>query len=154
MIKVASASQLICEYAAPAHFPGPPLHVHPGFDETFMLLDGRLEVAVRDAHVDLRAADQLLVDQEAVLLLHPPVAAGRGQLEVAELAARRGADGGGRADDYAVRVYAVATGKLFQSFEGHTGPVCGLAFAPDNRALLSVAADDTLRLWRLTGAPL
>ncbi len=53
VIKVASASQLICEYTAPGNFPGPPLHVHPGFDETFILLDGRLNVAVREQVAEL-----------------------------------------------------------------------------------------------------
>ena len=46
-IKVASPSQLVCEYTAPPFFAGPPLHIHPGFDETFLILDGRLEVTVR-----------------------------------------------------------------------------------------------------------
>ena len=48
VVKVATSSQLVCEYTAPPLFPGPPLHVHPGFDETFLVLDGRLEVTVRD----------------------------------------------------------------------------------------------------------
>ena len=52
------------------------------------------ELAVGDPDVDLGAADQLLVDEQAVLLLHPPVAAGRGELEVAELAAGCGPDRG------------------------------------------------------------
>jgi mannose-6-phosphate isomerase-like protein (cupin superfamily) len=47
VIKVASASQFVCDYTAPPHFPGPPLHVHPGFDETFVVLEGLLEVTVR-----------------------------------------------------------------------------------------------------------
>jgi mannose-6-phosphate isomerase-like protein (cupin superfamily) len=54
VIKVATAGQLLCEYSAPEHFPGPPLHMHPGFDETFMVLDGRLEVQVRDQRVALK----------------------------------------------------------------------------------------------------
>ena len=40
------------------------------------------EVAVGDPDVDLRAADQLLVHQQPVLLLHLAVAPGAGQLEV------------------------------------------------------------------------
>ena len=55
LIKVASASQFVCEYTAPAGFGGPPLHVHPGFDETFLLLDGRLEVTVEHEAVPLVA---------------------------------------------------------------------------------------------------
>ncbi len=53
VIKVANASQLICEYTAPAHFPGPPMHVHPGFDETFILLAGHLELVIRDQVTEL-----------------------------------------------------------------------------------------------------
>ena len=55
VIKVASASQFVGEYSAPEHFAGPPLHVHPGFDETFVVLDGRLEVTVRDEPMELTA---------------------------------------------------------------------------------------------------
>jgi hypothetical protein len=49
-------------------------------------LDG--QVAVGDADVDLQPADQLLVHQQPVLLLHPAVAPGGGQLEVGEHRAR------------------------------------------------------------------
>lgn len=45
-IKVASPSQLVCDYSAAPRFPGPPLHVHPGFDETYPVLEGRLEAVV------------------------------------------------------------------------------------------------------------
>jgi len=55
VIKVASPSQLVCEYTAPSLFAGPPRHVHPGFDETFLVLDGRLEVTVRDEPAVLTA---------------------------------------------------------------------------------------------------
>ena len=53
LIKVANAGQLVCEYSAAPHFPGPPLHVHPGFDETFLLLEGRIEVTAGDRLVEL-----------------------------------------------------------------------------------------------------
>src|SRR6202011_758746 len=46
VVKAGGARQLICDYPAPAHFPGPPLHVHPGFDETFLVVAGRLNVQV------------------------------------------------------------------------------------------------------------
>ena len=62
--------------------PGHPLHD----------LDG--QIAVGDADVDLQPADQLLVDEQPVLLLHPAVASGRGQLEVGEHRAGCGARGG------------------------------------------------------------
>lgn len=45
-ILAASASQLVCDYSAAPHFPGPPLHVHPGFDETYLVLEGRLQLTV------------------------------------------------------------------------------------------------------------
>ena len=46
LIKVATPSQLVCDYSAAPNFPGPPLHVHPGFDETYLVLEGRLEVVI------------------------------------------------------------------------------------------------------------
>jgi mannose-6-phosphate isomerase-like protein (cupin superfamily) len=52
-IIVASPSQLVCDYSAAPHFPGPPLHVHPGFDETYLVLEGRLQVTVGDEHREL-----------------------------------------------------------------------------------------------------
>ena len=52
-IKVASPSQLVCDYNAAPHFPGPPLHVHPGFDETYLVLGGRLEVVVGEECTEL-----------------------------------------------------------------------------------------------------
>jgi mannose-6-phosphate isomerase-like protein (cupin superfamily) len=54
VIKVASPSQFLCDYTAPALFPGPPLHVHPGYDETFLVLEGLLEVTIRDETSELR----------------------------------------------------------------------------------------------------
>ena len=53
-IITAKASQLVCDYTAAPLFPGPPLHVHPGFDETFVMLEGRLEVTVLDEHAELK----------------------------------------------------------------------------------------------------
>ncbi len=47
-IKVATASQLVCDYSAAPRFAGPPLHVHPGFDESYLVLEGRLELTVGD----------------------------------------------------------------------------------------------------------
>jgi hypothetical protein len=44
----ASASQLVCDHSAAPLFPGPPLHVHPGFDETYLVLEGRLQLTERD----------------------------------------------------------------------------------------------------------
>jgi mannose-6-phosphate isomerase-like protein (cupin superfamily) len=53
VIKTASASQLVCEYTAPPGFPGPPLHVHPGFDESFLVVNGELVIQVREEAIKL-----------------------------------------------------------------------------------------------------
>jgi mannose-6-phosphate isomerase-like protein (cupin superfamily) len=52
-IKVASASQLVCDYDAAPHFPGPPMHIHPGFDESYLVLEGRLAVIIEEQHTVL-----------------------------------------------------------------------------------------------------
>jgi mannose-6-phosphate isomerase-like protein (cupin superfamily) len=49
VIKTASPRATVIDYTAPAGFPGPPLHVHPGFDEVFVVLEGTLTVRVNDA---------------------------------------------------------------------------------------------------------
>jgi mannose-6-phosphate isomerase-like protein (cupin superfamily) len=54
-IKVASDSHLVCDYDAAAHFPGPPLHIHPGFDETYLILEGRVELTVGEQQTALEA---------------------------------------------------------------------------------------------------
>lgn len=61
VIKAASASQLVCEYTAPPHFPGPPLHVHPGFDETFLVIDGQLEMRIQDEAAELASGASAFV---------------------------------------------------------------------------------------------
>ncbi len=53
-IITASPSQLVCDYSAGPLFPGPPLHVHPGFDETYLVLEGRLQVTERDERRELK----------------------------------------------------------------------------------------------------
>ena len=52
-IITASASQLVCDYSASPRFPGPPLHVHPGFDETYLVLEGVLQVTERELRREL-----------------------------------------------------------------------------------------------------
>ncbi|MBV9807623.1 MAG: cupin domain-containing protein [Solirubrobacterales bacterium] len=52
-IIVANPTLLVCDYSAAPHFPGPPLHVHPGFDETYIVLEGRLEVTVAEERREL-----------------------------------------------------------------------------------------------------
>jgi hypothetical protein len=58
------------------------------------LQDLHREVAVGDADVHLEAADELLVDEQPVLVVHPLVAPGAGQLEVGGDAAGRAAHRG------------------------------------------------------------
>jgi mannose-6-phosphate isomerase-like protein (cupin superfamily) len=52
-IIVASPTQLVCDYSAAPQFPGPPLHIHPGFDETYLVLEGRLQVTIGDERREL-----------------------------------------------------------------------------------------------------
>ena len=46
VVRVSSPRVSMTEHTAPAGFPGPPLHVHPGFDEIFVVLKGMLSVRV------------------------------------------------------------------------------------------------------------
>ena len=52
-------------------------------------------------------------------------------------------------DDYAVRLWDAAAGKVLLDLEGHSGVVQDLAFSPDGGRLATVAKDLTLRLWDL-----
>ena len=54
---MASPSQLVCDYSAAPRFAGPPLHVHPGFDETYLVLEGRLEMVVGSKRSELTPGD-------------------------------------------------------------------------------------------------
>jgi mannose-6-phosphate isomerase-like protein (cupin superfamily) len=42
----------LIEQVVPAGYPGPPLHVHPDFDETFYVIDGTLAFRVGDDTMD------------------------------------------------------------------------------------------------------
>lgn len=53
----------------------------------------------------------------------------------------------GKDDDFDIRPWAVNEGKLVRRFEGHTGFVTALAFAPDGLHFLSASRDATVRLW-------
>lgn len=56
----------------------------------------------------------------------------------------------GSQDQFAVYMWSVQTGKLIETFGGHTGPISGLAFSPDGRGTLaSVSWDRTLRIWEV-----
>ena len=62
LVKAAGGRQLICDYTAPAHSPGPPLHVHPGFDETFLVLAGRLKLQLGHDLAELGIGASAYVD--------------------------------------------------------------------------------------------
>jgi mannose-6-phosphate isomerase-like protein (cupin superfamily) len=42
----------LIEQVVPAGYPGPPLHIHPDFDETFYVIEGTLALRVGDETVD------------------------------------------------------------------------------------------------------
>jgi mannose-6-phosphate isomerase-like protein (cupin superfamily) len=48
VIKVATPRLTLIDYTAPAGFPGPPLHVHPGYDDVFQILEGTLTMRIED----------------------------------------------------------------------------------------------------------
>jgi len=48
LVKTATPRVTVTDHTVPGGFPGPPLHVHPGFDEVFVVLDGTLTVRVGD----------------------------------------------------------------------------------------------------------
>jgi WD40 repeat protein len=51
--------------------------------------------------------------------------------------------------DQKVRLWEVATGRLLQTFEGHTDGVTGLVVTPDGRTVYSCSRDRTIRVWTL-----
>ena len=61
-IKAAAPRMTLADYTAPAGFPGPPLHVHPGFDEMFYVLDGALSMRLSDEVLELGPGDCAYVD--------------------------------------------------------------------------------------------
>ena len=62
LVRVASDRVTITDHTVPAGFPGPPLHIHPGFDEVFIVLDGTLIVRVRDEVHELGPGDTAYVE--------------------------------------------------------------------------------------------
>jgi mannose-6-phosphate isomerase-like protein (cupin superfamily) len=60
LLKAVSPRVTLVDYVAPAGFPGPPLHVHPGFDELFFVLDGELTFQIRGKLKTVAAGEWLL----------------------------------------------------------------------------------------------
>jgi mannose-6-phosphate isomerase-like protein (cupin superfamily) len=61
-IRVSSERISLTDHTAPAGFPGPPLHVHPGFDEVFVVLDGTLSVRVDGDVSEVGAGETAFVE--------------------------------------------------------------------------------------------
>jgi mannose-6-phosphate isomerase-like protein (cupin superfamily) len=55
LLKATSERVTVTDHEVPAGFPGPPMHVHPGFDEVFVVLDGTLTVRVAEDVQELGA---------------------------------------------------------------------------------------------------
>ena len=49
--------------------------------------------------------------------------------------------------DKNVRIWDIASGKLLRTFEGHTGPIRGVAVSRDGKWIASASADRTVRVW-------
>jgi hypothetical protein len=57
------------------------------------------------------------------------------------------------ANDKAVKLWEVTSGRLIGTLTGHTGEILAVAFSPDGRSVLSGSRDGTARLWDMaTGA--
>jgi WD40 repeat protein len=55
--------------------------------------------------------------------------------------------------DKTVRVSDLATGEILANFEGHSAPVLGAFFLPDQRRILSYSMDGTIKIWSKDGTP-
>jgi mannose-6-phosphate isomerase-like protein (cupin superfamily) len=62
LLKAVSPRVTLVDYVAPSGFPGPPLHVHTGFDEVFITLAGTLSVRVGEETHELPAGATAYID--------------------------------------------------------------------------------------------
>jgi WD40 repeat protein len=56
--------------------------------------------------------------------------------------------------DATAKLWDAKTGQERHTLEGHTGPVLGVAFHPDNGRLATASRDGTVRVWGVDGKPL
>ena len=57
------------------------------------------------------------------------------------------ASAGGNTEDFAIRLWDVASGQSIRKLDGHSGIVWGLAFSSDGQMLVSVSSDATAKIW-------
>jgi len=57
------------------------------------------------------------------------------------------ASAGGNAEDFAIRLWDVASGQSIRKLDGHSGIVWGLGFSPEGQMLVSVSSDATAKIW-------
>jgi WD40 repeat protein len=57
------------------------------------------------------------------------------------------ASAGGNTEDFAIRLWDVASGVFVRTLEAHTSIVWDVAFSPDGRWLASVSSDGTAKIW-------
>jgi len=57
------------------------------------------------------------------------------------------ASAGGNNEDFAIRLWDVASGQSIGKLDGHSGIVWGVAFSPDGQMLVSVSSDATAKIW-------
>lgn len=57
------------------------------------------------------------------------------------------ASAGGNTEDFAIRLWDVASGQSIRKLDGHNGIVWGVAFSPDGQMLVSVSSDATAKIW-------
>ena len=57
------------------------------------------------------------------------------------------ASAGGNNEDFAIRLWDVASGQSIHKLDGHSGIVWGVTFSPDGQMLVSVSSDATAKIW-------